>query len=69
MQEQQHLSDKEITDDLIIGKSTVLNEFVIRMLQLKEFIFLLSRSIFRDKYKIEKRLSFYWAIRIFKRLN
>ena len=49
-------------DDLIIGRSSIFNEILIRLIQLKEFIKLLIRLVSINKSYIERRISVYASI-------
>ena len=45
--------------DLIIGNSTIANEILIRLLQLREFIILFYSSTLKSKSNIERRIKLY----------
>lgn len=49
-------------DDFIIGRSSTLNEILIRIMQLKEFIKLLIRLFSINKSNVERRISVYASI-------
>ena len=58
-----HSKEKVLSDkDLIIGNSSVPNEILIRLFQLREFLFLIYSSIIKSESNIEKRIKMYASL-------
>ena len=54
-------SSLQNTSDIVIGKTSVIKEITIRILQLKEFIFLLF-TVYKSKSNYEKRITLFASL-------